>query len=257
MKLWIFSDLHLEYDHHFELTPPDADVCVVAGDVRRGCGNSIKWLSQNVVPFMPVVFVAGNHEFYSDSVVEGLEWARYHAEVPLGVHFLENSDCFLGDVRFLGCTLWTDYALHGKSDEDIAWSMRNADGLLNDHRLIAYRQSPQYEGFPPSKARELHMQSRQWLDDETLQPFDGPVVVVTHHAPHPNSVNERFKGSALNPAFASDLTREIQHWRPDLWIHGHMHDSCDYVVGQTRVVCNPRGYGDENRNFNPGLVVEI
>lgn len=73
MKLWILSDLHLEYDEHFVPTIPDADVCVVAGDVTQGCGNAIRWLDKMIAPAMPVVYVAGNHEFYRDSVMEGIE----------------------------------------------------------------------------------------------------------------------------------------------------------------------------------------
>jgi predicted phosphodiesterase len=83
MRLWVLSDLHFEFDGPLHkgrpLQCPDADVCVVAGDVLNGCGNSIKWLDYHVAPVMPVVLVAGNHEFYGNSVFEGLEWGRVHA----------------------------------------------------------------------------------------------------------------------------------------------------------------------------------
>jgi Icc-related predicted phosphoesterase len=257
VKLWIISDLHLEFGDHFEPVIPDADVCVVAGDVMQGCGNAIRWLDRMVAPAMPVVFVAGNHEFYQDSVMEGLEWARVHAAECPRVHFLENGEAVIGGVRFLGCTLWTDYALDGSDRQERAWAMANAEGRLNDHRVIAWRMLPRYEAFTPLKALDLHERSREWLRRKLAESFDGATVVVTHHAPHPQSVNPRWKGSSLNPAFGSDLSELIEQYRPALWVHGHMHDSADYRVGDTRILCNPKGYHNENPRFDPTLVVEV
>jgi Icc-related predicted phosphoesterase len=135
--------------------------------------------------------------------------------------------------------------------------MANAEGRLNDHRVIAWRMLPRYEAFTPLKALDLHERSREWLRRKLAEPFDGQTVVVTHHAPHPLSVNPRWKGSSLNPAFASDLSELIDLYRPALWVHGHMHDSADYPAGETRVICNPKGYHNENPRFEPALVVEV
>lgn len=254
MKLWILSDLHLEFGGSFNaLRVPDADVRVVAGDLLTGCSNSVRWLDKMVAPDMPVVFVVGNHEFYGHSVMEGLEWGRVHAAECPRVNFLENDAVMVGGVRFLGCSLWTDYALDG----DPEFGMAMAGYQLNDHRRVMWRMLPERELFTPVHARALHVRSKHWLKRQLQQPFDGPTVVVTHHAPHPRSVNPRFKGSALNPAFASDLSEVIERWQPELWVHGHMHDSCDYMIGKTRVLCNPKGYESENAAFDPGLVVEV
>ena len=261
MRLWVLSDLHFEFDRPLHKgraqVCPEADVCVVAGDVLNGCGNSIRWLHDNVSPAMPVIFVAGNHEFYDNSVLEGVEWGRVHAAECPGVHFLENNIAVIGGVRFLGCTLWTDYALDGKGRQERAWAMANAEGRLNDHRVIAWRTLPRYEAFTPLRALELHERSRAFLSQELAKPFDGPTVVVTHHAPHVRSVHPRWKGSSLNPAFTSDLSELVELYRPQLWVHGHTHDSFDYVVRDTRVVCNPRGYGNENPIFDPLKIVEV
>ncbi len=259
MKLWIISDLHLEFERW--LPPlgciPDADVCVVAGDVLNGVANSVHYVAAEVAPHMPVVLVAGNHEFYGNSVLEGLEWGRIAADKHDRVHLLENGVAVIGGVRFVGTTLWTDYALDGTAPEDVAWAMALAEGQLNDHRQIAWRTLPAYQGFPPKRAQELHQRSRGFLERTLAEPFGGPTVVVTHHAPHPGSVNRRWKGSALNACFASDLSDLIEARRPELWVHGHMHDSADYRVGETRVVCNPKGYHGENPTFEPGLVLEV
>jgi Icc-related predicted phosphoesterase len=109
----------------------------------------------------------------------------------------------------------------------------------------------------PVDARQAHQATRRYLESELAKEHDGPTVVVTHHAPSPLSVAPRFLGSPLNPAFASDLTDMIWQYVPDMWIHGHVHDSFDYLLGDTRVIANPRGYGDENGSFDPMLVVEI
>lgn len=256
MRLWVLSDLHVEFDaSHYGggLKIPDADICIVAGDVMNGCGNSIRWLDKMVAPAMPVIFVAGNHEFYGHSVFEGLEWARIHAEECPRVHFLENDDVIIGGVRFLGCTLWTDFALDG----DVRWGAANFEGRLNDARQIAWRMLPAREAFTANRALELHRRSRSFLQQELSKKFEGPTVVVTHHAPHRNSVHRRWKGSSLNPSFASDLSGMIELWRPQLWVHGHVHDSFDYQVSDTRILCNPRGYATENPAFKPDLVVEV
>jgi Icc-related predicted phosphoesterase len=253
MKLWVLSDLHLEFGDFFEPAVPDADVCIVAGDVMQGCGNSIRWLDRMVAPAMPVIMVAGNHEFYGHSVFEGLEWARVHARECPDVHFLENDVVLLGGVRFIGCTLWTDFALDG----DVAWAAANFEGRVNDARAIAWRMLPAREGFGATRVLEMHGRSRDFLRRSLQESFDGPTVVVTHHAPHSGSVHPKYKGSSLNPSFAVDMSEMMEIYRPEMWVHGHVHDSFDYRVRDTRVICNPKGYGSENPVFDPSLVVEV
>ena len=82
-------------------------------------------------------------------------------------------------------------------------------------------------------------------------------VVVTHHAPSPQSINEKYRGSPLNPAYASDLDHVIAQYQPAAWIHGHMHDPVDKMLGDTRLVCNPGGYNHERVNFNPNFMIEV
>jgi Icc-related predicted phosphoesterase len=253
MRIWIISDLHLEFDEHFELAIPDADVCIVAGDVTNGVGNAVRWLDQHVATAMPVVFVPGNHEFYRDSIVEGREWGRKHAEECLDVHLLDNGVAVIGGVRFVGTTLWTDFKLDGDPD----WAAANFQHRMNDCRAIAWQRSPIYEGFGPVRALQLHYRAMDFLREQLATPFDGPTVVVSHHAPHPNSVHWRWKGSSLNPSFASDLSEMMEVWKPEMWVHGHVHDSFDYVVRNTRVLCNPRGYLTENAAFDPAKIVEV
>lgn len=270
MKIWILSDLHLELQAPMPLPiPPDADVCVLAGDIDRPIDASIRWAAFHIADSIPVVFVPGNHEFYRDSYLGGLVRGHQFAMRHSNVHMLHDASVVLGGVRFVGGTLWTDYALGAEGvagemrDRDIAYAMRNASGLLNDHRVIERTDDPPITGrsrdnvWMPADARQAHQATRRYLEAILSTEFDGPTVVVTHHAPSSLSVAPRFKDSPLNPAFASDLTDLIWQFTPDLWIHGHVHDSFDYELGDTRVVCNPRGYGSENPDFDPGLVIEV
>jgi Icc-related predicted phosphoesterase len=261
MKIQIASDLHLEFlEKRFPgcgmIEAADADVLVIAGDIHRHA-RAIQAFRDWPVP---VVYVHGNHELYgahgADTVTEMRE-----AAAGTHVHYLERDEYVRKGVRFLGCCLWTDYRLY--SGDRLA-AMAEAENCLNDHRLIHTDEGI----FTASDAEDLHLQSRRWLQMKLEESYAGPTVVVTHHAPHPNSIHPRFAGSMLNPAFVSDLTALMG--KADLWIHGHVHDSVDYRVLGTRVIANPRGYAMnlravqspeqlqwENALFDPQLIIEL
>jgi predicted phosphohydrolase len=200
---------------------------------------------------MPCVYVAGNHEYYKGSIREGLEDGHAAAAQFPNVHFLENESIVIDGLRFLGATLWTDYQIEGYRQ----LAMFNARERMNDHKQIAKQRNP-WQRFVPEMAYRMHQDSRRFIDT-ALKADPIKTVVVTHHLPHTKSVPERFKGDLLNAAYASDLTEVIEEGRPALWLHGHTHDSCDYEIGATRIVCNPRGYDDENEKFDPAFVVHI
>jgi hypothetical protein len=115
--------------------------------------------------------------------------------------------------------------------------------------------------FSPAGSAARFARHAAWLERRLAVPVDGPTVVITHHAPSPQSVHPRFAGSLLNACFVSDAERLIDGSRTRLWIHGHTHDSFDYAANGARVVCNPRGYArngvNENPRFDPDFVVEI
>lgn len=253
-KLWVLSDLHYEFE---DAPPPldvpaDADVCVLPGDLlNKGGQRSLDYLSAQIAPHVPVVFVPGNHEFYGGSIVEGRHLMR-SARLP-GVHVLDDDVAVIAGVRFVGATLWTDFGLGGATEIN----MSIAQHLMNDYKAACWRKRPSWQRFHPRQAREMHFTSRTFIESVLRVPFDGPTVVVTHHAPHPGSIHERFRGSGLNPAFTSDLTDLIEHHEPDMWVHGHMHDGVDYEVGRTRIIANPKGYGNENPGFDPALVIDL
>jgi predicted phosphohydrolase len=263
MRLLVISDVHLEFGP-FRLSEPmpEFDVAVFAGDMHQPINAAIDWLSdqRKAGPLRgrEIIYVAGNHEFYKSEMKGNLVAGAERAGAE-GIHLLHRRTVNIGDVRFIGCTLWTDYRLLGTPKP----SMVFAGQELNDHRLIRYREdSGHYSRFMPWHAAAEHRLDRTFLRDELSKPHEGPTVVVTHHAPHPQSVQLRHQGSALSPAFVSDLSTLIEEYQPELWIHGHDHGSHDYIVGGTRVLANQAGYpnvhGDrENRWFDPHCVVEV
>lgn len=250
MKILVLSDLHLEFAN---FTPPlaEVDVVVLAGDIwKKDLG--IHW-ARSTWPDTEIVYVTGNHEFYRgerNAVLQSLRTAANDANV----HFLDNDEIVIDGVRFLGATLWTDFNLFGVEQQTA--SMHAGMHGLNDFRLIN-------EGgvlFTPSNAIALCNQSTDWLKTKLTQESSlVKTVVVTHHLPSMWSVADRYKNDILSACFASNLDALLGY--SDLWIHGHTHDSFDYMANGTRVICNPRGYvhqqKQENLSFNPELVVEI
>lgn len=253
MKLHVLSDLHLSVSA-FEPPGTDADLVVLAGDLAR---------PEQALAFAralgkPALYVPGNHEFYGstpDATLAGLRALSQGSAVRV----LSDEAVVVDGVRFLGSTLWTDFALYGGEDAVLV-AQHHGAALLRDFSRIAL-DAPGAGPFQPRDAQRLHQRSRRWLEAQLAEPFHGPTVVITHHAPSPRSIHPRFDGSPINPCFVSNLDALMDGARIPLWIHGHTHDSFDYRLRGTRVLCNPRGYcrgeARENPAFDPALVVEI
>lgn len=255
MRLQVFSDLHADVATPRAITvAPDVDVVVVAGDVCEGAERAFAWLRRIVPMQTAVVMTLGNHEAYGSCWPEEVVHAR--ALAPLyGIHLLEDDEAIVGGVRFVGATLWTDYALFGASSRPLA--MRAAATGLNDHRRIKWSKRP-WRRFRPQEALLLHWRSRAFIETALAKPFPGATVVVTHHAPHPRSIHPGYESDLLSAAFVSDLTALIEAGQPQFWIHGHVHSTFDYQIRATRIVCNPHGYGsNENPRFDPTLILDV
>lgn len=243
MKLNILSDLHLSRSG---LPPPDndADLVILAGDIARPQA-AVSWALGIA---KPVLYVPGNHEFYGGSIAGTVaELKRLCAGTHIRV--LDNDAAVFGGVRFLGTTLWTDFMLFGEGEER-ARAMQQALSFMRDFSKIRLSESSATL-FSPADAAALFAVHAAWLESRLAEPHAGPTVVITHHAPARDSIHPRFAGSLLNACFVSDAERLIDGNRARLWIHGHTHDSFDYVLNGTRVVCNPRGYAKNGVNENP------
>jgi Icc-related predicted phosphoesterase len=262
VKLWILSDLHLEFWPFDVPDPrPEHDVVIIAGDLSSGnkalpgMVRGVRWIARNGLNEKPVIYIGGNHEGYGSTRDRGLEKARDEAAKHSNIHILQDQQLEFGNVRILGATLWTDYALEGLPFQ---WgTMQHAGRMMNDHLRIRLA-SAGYRCWRPEDALAEHVATRQWLKACLVEPLpEVKVVVVTHHAPSPKSLMFS-NGDPLNGAYASDLS-EIVSWA-DLWVHGHIHKSQDYRIGDCRVIANPRGYpmgrDPENLDFNPTLVID-
>jgi Icc-related predicted phosphoesterase len=257
VKIQILSDLHVDV---YPIKPvtivPGVDAVVVAGDTCEGVLKAFEHLRRLVPIGIPIVMLLGNHEFYRRFVPNELAAAREQAPA-YNSYILENNTVTLGTgtgVRFVGATLWTDYLVLGEHRQ--AAAMSTCAKGMNDHRLIGWQKNP-WRRFRPQEAARLHVQSNAFIAETLGTSFPGPTVVVSHHAVHWNSIHPQFRDDLLTSAFLSDKSELIEVYQPNLWIHGHVHNSSDYHIGRTRIVCNPHGYGAENPAFNGALVVEI
>ncbi len=254
MKLHILSDLHLGMQG---LPHPqtDADLVILAGDIARPAA-AIDWAKGFG---KPVLFVAGNHEFYGSSL-SATRQALRDLSAGSNVTVLDDEAAAVGGVRFLGSTLWTDYGLETQPDRQAA-ARAEAMRFMYDFSRIKTDDSAEAPLFTPEESARQFLRHSRWLAERLAEPFGGPTVVVTHHAPSKRSIHPRFADSLINGGFVSDADWLIGDHGPALWVHGHTHDSFDYRVGTTRVVCNPRGYVKngvlENAAFDPGFVVEV
>jgi predicted phosphodiesterase len=254
VKLHILSDLHLEFGD-FDVPVTDADVIVLAGDIWQS-SRGLHWARRRF-PETEIVYVLGNHEFYGGEFYDVLSACR-RAAADTRVHFMENDGVNLGGVRFVGAALWTDFRLFGNSRQGD--SMLYAQSRMNDfHAVEIHDAAGRRRRFAPQDVVPLHEESRAFLERELAQAFNGKTVVVTHHLPSPSSVAARFVADPLTPCFCSNLNDLIVAAAPDVWVHGHTHDSFDYRIGRTRIVCNPRGYYPDELNpkFEPELIIEV
>ena len=248
MKIQYASDLHTEFGS-FPLQKSDlkGDILVLAGDIA-GKPRKLNQYLHSLAGSIPILYVMGNHEFYGHDFADLTQYQK--ASEISGVHFLENRSVEIGGIRFLGCTLWTDFfgGMQGK----------HCEREVNDFRFISLSDA-QDGRLRWTDVAYRHRGSLAWLRKELETPFSGPTVVITHTAPSALSNPPQFAGSPISGSFYSNLDELIEEMGPALWIHGHMHDSSDYLIGKTRVVCNPFGYEgiEVNVDWDPGAMVEV
>tara|TARA_R100001039_G_C1853280_1_gene114482 strand:+ start:4051 stop:4821 length:771 start_codon:yes stop_codon:yes gene_type:complete len=249
MRIKFFSDIHLEFGHGWR--PPQdcaGDLLVLAGDILR---------FDNYTPLLdflrgwdkPVIYVAGNHEYHHCIAMHAAEtefvaWARHR--LP-NLIFLQNTGVSIGGVNFFGGTMWTDFHGGCKASMDVA--------RVKIHDFSLIRRSVR-EIFSPESSVELQNGFVRAFENWVAGLQSGKVVVISHHAPFADDALGTIP-EGLWPAYTSaNLRSLVVRYKPDLWIHGHLHNSVDFVVGSTRILSNPRGYpnglgGGQNPKFDP------
>lgn len=242
MQIQLASDIHLEFPQDQDKTIDelgDSDILVLAGDVHlaRFLDETKRIFRKFLKRHKHVVFVPGNHEYYrSDRIdADNVMDAAFKELEPEGFHLLRTGQtCTIDGQRFVGDTMWYP---------DLR-PVKMYSNMLSDFYVIG-------NYYPWCVERNAAF--RNWLPT-VLQPTD---IVVTHHLPSPRSIPPIYAGRPANCYYLSDMERYISEHKPKLWVHGHTHNACDYKIGDTRIVCNPHGYPNEGKPFNPRLMLEI
>lgn len=244
MKIRLLSDLHLE-SHSYYYEYAGEDLVVLAGDIHTSGRHP--FILNQIPSNIPVLMVAGNHEYYGSDFNSVNEWADGLTEEYPNFHFLENRAIKIGGVDFFGGTMFTDFNLYG----DISKAKDYAARGIADFSWI----NKGNRRWTPEDHIEQHKIYCNNLV-EFLKGVHDKRVVISHFVPHPLGSHKMYTGSPLNPYFISDMTG-FMGWN-GLWLYGHTHSSKDMMVGNTRLVCNPKGYGAENsKEFIKDLIVEI
>ena len=277
MRIQLLSDLHLERAPDWMPKPlPDIDVLVLAGDI--GSYQTGSWLKDDdygLRRFSPrapgatckrVLYLPGNHEF--DSQEFDTVYARLRALCDeLGIEWLDRQAIVIGDVRFVGATLWADFDALAMSEKSLALQLKQREKAFRAANYYLRKYTTLKGGAPVLAEgwREMSLADQAWLHDALSRPFDGTTIAVTHFAPSLRSADPRY---GLVPGTAG-FCNSMDDFLPlaDLWFHGHLHCCNDYVVrGQLdgrdwccRVVANPLGYigKGEQADFREDLVIEI
>lgn len=284
MKITVVSDLHLEFSDCFDIkNENNADVLILSGDIMIAedlhdhpyvpsiyeygsfaeLGRKQKrvqtfrdFLTRMSNLFPDVIYIAGNHEFYNGKFHKGIQYLRETCAVYPNVHFLENDMIKIQDVTFVGGTLWTDM---NKGDPLTLHAVRD---MMNDFRIIRNDEKG-YTQLKPMDVAIRHRETLSYIKNVIETSPDEKFVVVGHHSPSPLSIHPRYADDQLmNGAYHSDLSEFIlDHPQIKLWTHGHTHHTFDYMIGDTRIVCNPRGYHNdgysEDTGWNPNIILEI
>lgn len=248
MLVKLLSDLHIYGKNPFRYVDHGEYVCVLAGDIAEGT-HGLEWALGNIPQHIKVLYVPGNHEYYGQDYSALNARFRHHNKQDTHVKMMLNDVCEIGEVEFVGTTLWTDFKLY---NNQAAHSHIWRSGL-NDSRYISdnsYR-------IRPGHFIDWNAQSLAFLKQVTETPTNKIRVLITHYCPD-LSVAPKYRNDPLTPGFATHIPVDI-HEKFAFHFHGHTHDSMhyDYPYGTT-VICNPKGYGAENFNaFNSELVLDI
>jgi Icc-related predicted phosphoesterase len=286
MKIKLVSDLHLEFSDINITNDDGCDVLILGGDIciaqdlhdhpepnntadQAAIANSTglgrrqtaaqryrDFFKRCSFQFPHVIYIMGNHEFYNGKFYAGIDYMREELAKYPNMYMLEQDTKIIDDVVFVGGTLWTNM---NKRDP---LTMHAIEGMMNDFRIIRN----DFRNYAPMSALDVairHDKTLAYIKLMVQEHKDKRCVVVGHHSPSFQSVHDLYKDQHLmNGGYHSDLSEFIlDHPQIKLWTHGHTHHPFDYVIGETRIVCNPRGYENdgysEDTGWNPNIVLEV
>jgi Icc-related predicted phosphoesterase len=286
MKIALCSDLHLEFSDINITNDDGCDVLILGGDIMiaqdlhdhpepsnpadqaiiaAGNGsNRRQQLAQRYRDFFKrcsfqfphVIFVMGNHEFYYGKFYASIEYMREEFSKYPNIYMLEDNTKIIDDVVFVGGTLWTNM------NHRDPLTMHAIKDMMNDFRVVR-NDRRSYAAMSTLDVAVRHDKTLAYIKLIVQEHKDKQCVVVGHHSPSFQSIHPIYaRETLMNGGYHSDLSEFIlDHPQIKLWTHGHTHHPFDYVIGETRIVCNPRGYeGDgysEDTGWNPEKVIEV
>jgi UDP-2,3-diacylglucosamine pyrophosphatase LpxH len=257
----IISDLHLEFLKHYNAAKFTAEILpimeneknqtlLLAGDIltAKTVTEYSPFIDSLSKRFKHVVIIAGNHEHYYFVHTQTYSTLKEYYSQWENITLLENEDIVIDDVAIFGATLWTDFNNNDPMDKLYARQSMNDFMIIKDDNTFT---------FTPDKSVDLHKESLKHIEQFIKKYSNHKKIIMTHHAPSYISVSSKYKNSALNPAFFSNLDKLVESSGAEYWIHGHMHEFVRYKIGQTDVICNPSGYPNEKSLCRRNLVVDI
>ena len=267
MKIAVCSDIHLEFGTISLENTEGANVLILGGDIcvakdlnkrdeyaimdRFGRSEACHQFFQECCARFPhVIYIVGNHEHYHGDFRNTIKHLRDNLGYLVNLHILDKQMVQLGGVSFIGGTLWTDM------NKEDPITLLHMTGMMNDFRCIMNSNRvvnfKDHEGkfatrtakFSPDDTVVDHKEMLEYIRIMIEGKFEQKFVVVGHHAPSKASTHPRYADEVImNGGYSSDLSEFIMdHPQIKLWTHGHTHEDFDYMIGSTRIVCNPRGY---------------
>jgi hypothetical protein len=261
LRLFVASDMHFEFLRDQALPPlPDAgdfDVLVLAGDIGE-LPDAFMGIDRLLAmfPATPLIYVAGNHEFFGRHYWDTLKVLRESYQGHAQVNFLETDALELHGYTFLGCTLWS--GLNGLGPEVEAEMIGNGSALIRDFSMIGYEDGDAPTGirpFHPRDMQSLHWQSVRWLEAQLKILDRKKTIVVTHFPP---TMEARHAGIAVDTPsvyFQADCESLVHRYQPALWLYGHNHYSREDRYGETRLFSNQLGYPGEGTGFSKEKII--
>lgn len=274
MRVNVISDLHLEFD---DLVLPGGDVLILSGDIaeaknvkrqmynpdmvllpheRKRPDRYSRFFEEECAKYRRVLYVMGNHEHYGGRFDKSYEVLKEN--LPSHVTLLEKEYVDIDGVIFIGATFWTN--CNGLDP----LTMQMLQMSMNDYRVITnhYKARNLYYKLTPDVTVQDHINAKNFISETANKFADKDVVVVTHHSPSQQSIKPKYQHDFhMNGGYSSNCEEFItDHPNIRVWTHGHTHDTFDYMVGQCRILCNPRGYSgyeERAREFDPTIGFDI
>ncbi|MBU2554196.1 MAG: metallophosphoesterase [Bacteroidetes bacterium] len=251
MKIQYASDLHIEFPENkafLKANPlkPVGDILVLSGDivpfaVMNKHDDFFSYVSDH---FENTYWIPGNHEYYYSDLKN--RTGAFHEKIKENVHLLNNTVIHHGEVDLIFSTLWSHIGMTNQ------WKIENS---LSDFQVI----KSEGNKLTTWQYNQIHEECTSFLKEALLTKINKSVV-VSHHAPTFYNYPEKYKGDALNEAFAVELFDLIERMGPKYWIYGHTHiNNKDFTIAGTHVITNQLGYVayGEHNDFSNDMVVKI